>query len=76
MAQTNGSPGFPGRFNSHRGRQDFFGGGLTGVVHSEVPAQRIAAHRPAEGLVELGEVDGCCQYETKQGSKAISIMQA
>ena len=46
------------------GDRVFLCGGLAGVVHAEVPAQAIAAHGPAEGLVEFGEVEGSCQGET------------
>ena len=45
------------------GDRFFPGGGLAGIVHAEVFAHCIAAHGPAEGLIEFGEVDGCCHYE-------------
>ena len=48
------------------GDRVFFGGGLARVVHAEVPAHRIAAHGPAECLVEFREVDGRSQCEIKQ----------
>ena len=57
------------------GDRVFPGGGLAGVVQAEVPAHRIAAHGPAEGLVEFGEVDGCCQGESNQVWRATSILQ-
>ena len=57
------------------GDRIFFGGGLARVVQTEVPAQGVAAHGPTEGLVEFGEVDGCCQEEIYQVCRATSILQ-
>ena len=43
-----------------------FGRGSACVVLAEVFAQGVAAHGPAEGLVEFGQVDGRSQCEIKQ----------
>ena len=53
-----------------------FDRGSACVVQAEIFAHGVTAHGPAEGSVEFGEADGCCQYETKQVWEAISILQA
>ena len=57
------------------GDRVFLCGGLARVVQAEVPAQAIAAHGPAEGTVEFGEIDGCCQGESNRVCVGTSILQ-
>ena len=57
------------------GDRVFFGGALAGIVHAEIPAQGVAAHGPAEGLVEFGEVDGGYQGGIYRVCRVTSILQ-